>query len=148
MTGSFCAVHLNVVPLAPSNVASSRVASIFFTRGAAITEAAKRRRQTAEDGADSIDFWKMTKKHLSLHPDQKKFTPAALKGYDIKAEGLGFDAQSLADRHGNVSAFDILFEGTFERARPGYWSGYYWDKVTYCGSSLQRDTVSSLPTAC
>ena len=81
-------------------------------------------------------FGKMTKKHLSLHPDQKKFTPAALKGYDIKAEGLGFDAQSLADRHGNVSAFDILFEGTFERARPGYWSGYYWDKVTNCGSSL------------
>ena len=71
----------------------------------------------------------MPKKHLSLTKEHKKFTPSQLKRYLIKAEGLGFDAQNVADRHGNLPAFEVLFEGTFERAKPGFWSGYYWDKV-------------------
>jgi len=82
--------------------------------------------------------------HLSLSEDQKEYTAARMKTLHFrpysKSETAQRKEQGLPT---TVPSFEILFEGSFERAKPSWWGySHDWDEV--CVSNVV--TVSTFWT--
>ena len=71
--------------------------------------------------------------HKNLNEEQKQWTPEMLKACPYRPYSK-IEAQHRREQGLPITipCFDVIYEGTFERGKPGWWTGYDWDEVRHC----------------